>query len=430
MRHLIALAAVGIAVSGNATGGELRILAWNVESGTPNSTDHAEGTDPNEIAEQLGEFDGYDLLALTEVPPGAANDYIAACGLGESVAFNGFRSITGGGDRQVIAFNAGRFTLVDGPREVHEHEGLPLNLENSSGNWRFRSPMYVVLRDNPTGIEFIFMVIHLARSNTDEPNSIQSIGLHAWAVDQTLPVIIAGDANYDYEFPSEDARPGLRLLTDDGAVKWVRPDPMVDTNWADRRVGGEVPEDEDDRSDQFEDSVLDFVFAVGTAKNWSPVSDVVVRSSHPSIVIEIHPCGSTPPETIQVVRDVMDAPKPVGRLAAAGAMLARAENKRAAAERARVEAAKQQLLLAEQLAAVDDAQEIASLSRAEADLAWARAEAEQKTLERATASAERIRSEIGVIRDYVATVLTHVRSASQTTGNGPSVAEGGSTRVK
>jgi hypothetical protein len=67
---------------------ELRILAWNVESG---------GNDPNVIVNQLHELSDYDIVGLTEVRASSIKKYVDAL----SASGNTFLSIntaTGGGD--------------------------------------------------------------------------------------------------------------------------------------------------------------------------------------------------------------------------------------------------------------------------------------------------------------------------------------------
>jgi hypothetical protein len=55
---------------GNAArGDELRIVAWNVESGDPSAADPANGSDTETIAEQLQGLTEYDIVGLSEVRP-------------------------------------------------------------------------------------------------------------------------------------------------------------------------------------------------------------------------------------------------------------------------------------------------------------------------------------------------------------------------
>ena len=116
------------------------MLGWNIESG-----DNA----PAVIAAQLRELAGYDIYCLNEVHPDNLEIYAAAMP-------NGFVSIpstTGGGDRMQISFDGDRFEPLD-VEELH-----------AINQGRHRAPLFVRLRDRPTGIEFIVMTNHLARGN-------------------------------------------------------------------------------------------------------------------------------------------------------------------------------------------------------------------------------------------------------------------------
>jgi hypothetical protein len=55
--------------------------------------------------------------------------------------------------------------------------------------------------------------------------------------------------------------------------EWLKPDPLVDSNWAD--ADPDLPLAE--RTDRFPESILDFVFVAGGAREWTAESDVVVR---------------------------------------------------------------------------------------------------------------------------------------------------------
>ncbi len=56
----------------------------------------------------------------------------------------------------------------------------------------------------------------------------------------------------------------------DNVWKWVRPEPLIDTNWSDR---------DGDGIDNYIDSLLDFSFLAGAAKTWRASSRVIVREN-------------------------------------------------------------------------------------------------------------------------------------------------------
>ena len=46
----------------------------------------------------------------------------------------------------------------------------------------------------------------------------------------------------------------------DGVWKWLKPQPLIDTNWADHDGDGQ---------DDYPDSMLDFVFVANRAREWN-----------------------------------------------------------------------------------------------------------------------------------------------------------------
>jgi hypothetical protein len=92
--------------------------------------------------------------------------------------------------------------------------------------------------------------------------------LRLWVEDQTLPVIGIGDYNFDYDFHTQRGNAAFDEFLVDGHWRWVRPDPLVDTNWSDR---------DGDGKDNYPDSCLDFTFLGGRALGWRAVSRVILR---------------------------------------------------------------------------------------------------------------------------------------------------------
>ena len=58
-------------------------------------------------------------------------------------------------------------------------------------------------------------------------------------------------------------------MVEGGVWQWLKPDPLVDSNWADDR--------DNPGKDRYPDSILDFVFVANGAKNWRGEADVIVR---------------------------------------------------------------------------------------------------------------------------------------------------------
>ena len=234
-------------VDQSSSAGTISILAWNVESG---------GNDPEVIAEQLAELPEYDVYCLSEVSPTNFGRYTHALSPGVTTV----PGETGRGDRLQIILDGERLELLQ-TKELHEYRGYELN------NGTHRSPLYVRLKDRRTGTEFIVMVNHLARSNADLRTQ-QAIGMREWARDQNVGVIAIGDFNMDYDFRTEDGNEAFVEILRDNVWKWVKPTELIDTNWSDS---------DGDGRDNYLDSILDFAFVAGPAKNWNPESRVVIR---------------------------------------------------------------------------------------------------------------------------------------------------------
>lgn len=130
-----------------------------------------------------------------------------------------------------------------------------------------RSPFYVRLKERDNGIEFVVMTNHLARGNADFRTE-QAIGLREWARDQAAGVIAIGDFNMDYDFIRMKGNEAFSEMVRDNVWSWIAPSEFVDTNWSDR---------DGDGKDNYPDSMLDLAFVAGPAKDWKPVSRVVVR---------------------------------------------------------------------------------------------------------------------------------------------------------
>jgi endonuclease/exonuclease/phosphatase family metal-dependent hydrolase len=230
-----------------ATEKSVLILAWNVESG---------GANPKKIAERLARFAAYDVFCLSEVHPSDFKTYQDA--LGDQ--FDSVPSKSGNEDRLQILFNQQRFELLE-KIELDRYREYVLN---SGGH---RSPTAVRLKDRATMQTFIVMVNHLARGNAAFRKG-QAIGLREWARDQATGIINVGDFNMDYEFATRKGNDALDEILRDNVWKWIEPKAWIDSNWWDP---------EGDGIDNFEGSLLDFVFVSGPAKTWKPQCEVIVE---------------------------------------------------------------------------------------------------------------------------------------------------------
>lgn len=82
-----------------------------------------------------------------------------------------------------------------------------------------------------------------------------------------MPIIAIGDYNFDYDFNTQKGNSGFDAFLKDGVWKWIQPEEMIDTNWSDDGKG----------NDRYPDSLLDFNFVAGAAKDWKAECRVIVR---------------------------------------------------------------------------------------------------------------------------------------------------------
>lgn len=225
----------------------IRILAWNIES---------EGADPKVIAQQITELDRYDIYGFTEVKSDEWNDIKRALGN----EYDCWYSRTGNNDRTAYAVLKSRFDILS-KAELGAFDGIQINPGN------YRSPHVYELFDNQNKIVFTVVLNHLARGKAEMRNQ-QAEGLRRWAAALARPIVAIGDYNFDFVFETRKGNEAFDIFMEGSTYVWVEPDPLVDSNWFDGDGDGE---------DDYPGSILDFAFVAGAAKNWNPISRVIVR---------------------------------------------------------------------------------------------------------------------------------------------------------
>lgn len=238
--------ALGQSPGSQPTTAAVTILAWNVEYG---------GSDLATIKQQLQSLGAYDILALSEVTRSAASEFTGRWGA--EAALVGQK---GGDACLLIGWNPDRFEKLQA-MELQQFDGQDLAPGAQS------APLIVHLQDKPTSQQFIVVMNHLARGSA-ELRKRQASLLVAWAKQQTVPIVAVGGYNFDYDFPSKKGNESFDTFLADGTWKWVEPKHWVDTNWADRNRDGK---------DDYPDSMLDFTFTAGAARQWKVTSEVIVR---------------------------------------------------------------------------------------------------------------------------------------------------------
>lgn len=231
----------------------LLCLSWNAESG---------GNDRHTIAKRLADFEGYDIIGLTEVKEENAQLYSDAASSGEGADnsnnpdFDFVIGTTGGADRMMIIWDNKRFEKIGDAQKLDDL---------SVGN--HRAPLFCIFGIRGTEIQFIFMVNHLARGNEDLRNS-QAEGLAEWAGDQTLPVIAVGDYNFDFDIDDGVGNQGFNNMLVDDHWAWLKPERLYQTQLSPKFY-----------------SVLDFVFTSNMPASWVGSSNILLV--HPSVDNEV-----------------------------------------------------------------------------------------------------------------------------------------------
>jgi hypothetical protein len=201
-------------------------------------------------------------VGLSEVGRRDFDRYTAAVAGENRLSRRYIGGLTGGADRLLIIYDTERLQLVSYSELFRQGD-----IQIVDEAWRHRAPLVCQFRDMVTGAEFVLTLNHLAR--TDSGLRLrQAKALRQWAEVQTVPIIAIGDYNFDYSFVTQTGNEAFTEFLDGGTWTWVKPDPLVDTNWADH---------DGDGSDDYPDSMLDFVFLAGAVQDWPAECDVVVR---------------------------------------------------------------------------------------------------------------------------------------------------------
>ena len=275
----LSVAILIVAALGSASAEDFRILSWNVESNRPNQPPVSDAATIATQIKEMAQIDAtrFSILVLSEVEPSTFDAFksAAADGLGRTVDF--VTSASGGfgdADSLMVAVDTTRFEIRDSI-ELHRYAGIIGNFNNDTaasepGALRARSPLAVKLADKATSSSFWLIANHLARGEADLRTE-QAKMLRKWAEDSKEPVIAAGDFNFDFDFATQKGNAAYDAMIDGNVWTWLKPDPLIDSNWSDdRRIT-------DRRVDRYPDSILDFVFVANGAKGWHGKSSVVVR---------------------------------------------------------------------------------------------------------------------------------------------------------
>ena len=229
----------------------LELISWNIESG---------GADPAIIARQLAALPKVDAYLLQEVNPRDLGRLAAAVRKAHGSEYKYYMGSLGGADRLAMIIDASRITI----RSFSE---LMSYQEHRLNDWRHRPPLVAHLELKDVRQEFYLVTVHLARGN-EQLRQEQAVGLREWAKAQSLPVLLAGDCNFDFEFRTNRGNPAHRKFFADGIWREAEPEERIDTNWADRNNDGR---------DDYPESCLDFAASCTHGQAVQSKCRVIVR---------------------------------------------------------------------------------------------------------------------------------------------------------
>ena len=256
MKHLFITFFLFLGLISRVWAEPITMVAWNVEDYDFSGRFSDSGSDGAVIAGQLrDDFNGIDIFGLSEVHNETAmQTYALMAGSDEEFSYKYIYGSTGGNLHLGMLVNSDRYEIVSS-------EELDFGL--SANDTRF--PLAVNLKDKTSGLEFTAVVVHLARGNAETRN-LQAARLAEWSATNANSVIALGDFNFDYNIIDGSHNEGYTNLLKNGYFSWLKPDTLIDTSWS-------GPPD----ADSFPNSMLDFIFAGGEAKNWIYQSFVYER---------------------------------------------------------------------------------------------------------------------------------------------------------
>jgi endonuclease/exonuclease/phosphatase family metal-dependent hydrolase len=248
--RLLAILALLFGVTTPGAAETVRMIAFNIERG---GFSDAELPTIVDLMDSVGPA---DVWAFSEASSKDADYLLKHLGPAYYDRVQG----TVGSDYLLILYRKSRFT-----RLVWDEIPLP----DIAG--RPRKPLWLRLKSRRTGAEFFLIANHLLRGQrdgSDDPRRLQEAQkLNEWAKNRSVAAIALGDFNLDFDVnyttDEEAARraqqsKALAAMTQNDVWVWVRPDTLIPT-----------------QCDPNHDSVLDFAFVAGAAKNWPRESTIL-----------------------------------------------------------------------------------------------------------------------------------------------------------
>lgn len=204
------------------------------------------------MAEDIERIDPADLWGLSEVK-GEEDAQIFQSAISSSgVNYGSVLSGTGGSDRLQIVFNPQRLRLIQS--------------QELSGFGGTRSPLVAQFEFLPNRQQFFFTVNHFNRREPQK-RELQARNLRKWAQEQVLPVIAAGDYNFDVSPKTKQGNDAFSIFMDGDTFTWIEPQCLAN---------GTCPSTGTQCNPKY-DSILDFVFLSGAAKQWQGESQILFQ---------------------------------------------------------------------------------------------------------------------------------------------------------
>ena len=261
----------------SATAEEISVAAWNVETfhffgtcaeigGNGRCVERTSAGSSAAVAAVAlrDDFHGFDVIAFSEVVGREEAETFAV--IADEDENLGYRHLVGDSGRNL------RVAMIFASERLDLLQSAELDFASTTGG--SRKPLAAKFRTKADSTEFWVVAVHLTRGQTrsdgsgsgDIRNDAQSEELREWMEAQSEPVIALGDFNYDINFVDGHQRIGFTTFTENNGPKWIEPDVALDTNWA-----GET-------SDEYPNSILDFVFLSQMGSDWKSRSLIYRRA--------------------------------------------------------------------------------------------------------------------------------------------------------
>jgi endonuclease/exonuclease/phosphatase family metal-dependent hydrolase len=142
-----------------------------------------------------------------------------------------------------------------------KHFELGKLMFETCGDKHARAPLVVEFKLKGSDRRMWFMVNHLQRTDNGYRHC-QAEMLNTWVKTNTVRMIAVGDYNFDWSVANngETHDRGFDLIREGGRFKWIQPEPPIVRTHCGHH-----------------NSVLDFVFVTGRAREWSAQSRILKK---------------------------------------------------------------------------------------------------------------------------------------------------------